>query len=687
MYFRLLLLFIFTSFLSLQASQDVEVLAKSVERDGDIVHAKDEVVLYSEQYVITADEAFYNVQNGDLELLGNITILDGIEFSSRTGKADLNLRDKAGRMVPFFTYVGKSDLWLKCAEGTFDEKEYKAKKAIVSSCNVQNPDWKIGFSTGTLNKESKFMHLYNSTFYIKEVPVFYLPYFAFPTDKTRRSGLLRPEIGFGKGEGLYYLQPIFYAPAKNWDLEFRPQVRTSRGVGIHTTLRFLDSKYSKGKIKFGQFNERSGYADKNNLENNKHRGFSLYYDRSNLFSNLDDSRTEDGLLIDFQYLNDIDYLNTLDNEESSYNKLVTSKLNYYFTRDEDYWGLYAKYYIDTSKTSNKDTLQELPTFQYHRFLEPIFLDNLYYDIDYKTTNYEREKDSNALQHEINVPVSIYFPIFKDYLTFKFTENFYFTHVDYTNDSLVEDFGSFSKNYHTFSLFTELSKPYDDFYHTFYLGLDYILPGSSESKGFFESYIPINEDEESLNLNLVEYFYDSQGKKRVTHRLKQAFYFSNYQYKYGDLENYLQLFLTDEIVVSNTFNYSHRYAKATKIQTTIDMTLDEYNFGLTHTYENDNDIEDTNFISLDVDTKYASNYNYFSSLKYDLHDDFFKSWDIGIKYKTKCWNYTLKYKEDRTPKLTSAGSDFVIQRGVYLIFNLTQIGAVNYGFVKESEINE
>lgn len=687
MRFKFLLLLLCGSINFLQASEDVEVLAKNVVKNGDIVHAKDEVVLYSQKYVITADEAFYNTTNGDIELIGNITILEGTEYASKSGKASINLRKDIGAMSPFFTYIQENDLWMKCEEGSFNSDFYFSSKAITSTCNVQNPDWKIGFSTGEYNKQSKFMHLYNTLFYIQDVPIFYLPYFSFSTDNTRRSGLLRPKYGIGKDEGLFYLQPIYIAPYKNWDLQFDPQIRTQRGYGLNTTFRFVDSSYSQGEFSFGQFREYEAYAEENNLKNDKHNGYSLYYDRSNLFSNINNEATEDGLIIDFQYLNDIDYLNTLDGEDSSYNKLVTSKLNYYYSWDKDYFGLYAKYYIDTDKISNETTLQELPSAQYHRFLDTFLLDNTYYSIDYKSTNYTRDEGSNAFQNEILAPFSIHFPLFGDYLKFKFTESFYITRVDYGNASLTNNFGQYSKNYHTFSLYTDLSKPYDDFFHTMYLGVNYILPGLSKRKGHFESYIPINEEEESFNLDLVQYFYDSEGDKRISHTLRQAFNLSDYKYKYGDLENTLRVYFANGVTLSSIINYSHQYSKTTKVQTAINWKHDYYTFALTHTHENEKNAEKTNFLSIDFSTNYMKNYNFFAGLDYDIKDDFFKSWSIGWKFDRKCWDYILTYREDRTPKLTSSGTDVVNKRGIYLTFTLAQIGAVNYDFIKETGVGK
>ena len=63
------------------------------------------------------------------------------------------------------------------------------------------------------------MKVYNAKVYFSDVPILYTPYFGFPTDKTRRTGLLKPTIAINKGEGLLYAQPLYYAPKLNYDFK------------------------------------------------------------------------------------------------------------------------------------------------------------------------------------------------------------------------------------------------------------------------------------------------------------------------------------------------------------------------------------------------------------------------------------------------------------------------------------
>lgn len=697
MLFRLSsLLFICALFLFAQ-DQKVEILAKTVEKEKSIVHAKDEVVLYSEKYIITADEAYYDYNSSDLELIGDITIMEGTEFSTRSGYSKINLKNDTGVITPMFAYAGESQMWLKCNEAEFNEQYYLTKKSIVSSCDVQDPDWKIGFTSGEYNRESKFLSTYNTLFYVNKLPIFYLPYFSFSTDKTRRTGLLRPEVGYGGDEGLFYLQPIYFAPQVNWDLQLNPQIRTSRGIGLHVKLRFVDSPYSNGAISLGQFNEQGSYAKKNNLKNDKHYGYSIKYDRSRLISGYFGKNVEDGLWIDFNYLNDIDYFNTIDNNDKTYNQLVQSTLNYYMKRDLDYFGLYSKYYIDTSKIDNDDTVQELPTFQYHRFINSILTDNIFYSVDYKTTNYTSKDGLDSVTNQVNAPISIYFPLLDDFLNFKFTENFYLANVDY--DGVGSDGGgNIIQNFHRFSLYTELAKSYESFSHTMYMGLDYTIPGnSSKSDGFKKMLEDTSFDEldslvlntkENLSFSLVEYFYNNNGKKIISHSLRQSIILgdlSSNEYKYLDLSNDLKFYATSNLTLKNLINYSHEFSRISKFQTSLDWKLDEYKVSFIHTYQKDSNELTDNYLSFSVDTDYIKNYNFFANTNYDIEEDYFKSWSIGWVMKKKCWDYRLTYKEERTPKLTSAGSDSTNKKGIYLTFNLYPIGGISYDFTQESEI--
>ena len=218
-----------------------------------------------------------------------------------------------------------------------------------------------------------------------------MPYFGFSTDTQRRTGLLVPKFSIKGDEGFFYEQPIYFTMQENWDLQFNPQVRTDRGYGLYSTLRFIDSVSSMGEWNFGAFRENSTYFKEENLENQTHVGVELKYLRTDLIKSLLGDNFQEGLWVDATYLNDVDYLNLGRRDYKDVNSLITSKINYFLADENNFYGAYGKYYIDTSKTHNKDTLQEYPSFQYHRFLNSLLDERIRYSFDASFNNYYRTR--------------------------------------------------------------------------------------------------------------------------------------------------------------------------------------------------------------------------------------------------------------------------------------------------------
>jgi len=662
---------------------DIKILAKNIKGKGNTLIALGDVVIYSDRYVITSDKARYNKQTKIVKLYGNINVIKDSKLFAKSKFATINLDDDSSYFDPLFLDDSDTGIWIRCDKANVQGGVYYTKKAIVSSCNIYDPDWKITYTSGDYSNNTKFVTLYNALFYIKNIPLFYTPYFRFSTDKTRRSGLLRPSFGYSSDDGLYYRQPIYFAPFKSWDIEVDPQIRSKRGQGAYTTLRFADSPYSTGSITFGDFKENGDYVKKYRLKNNSHYGYEINYIRSKLFSGIFGDNAQDGLLIDYKYLNDVDYLNLKKEKNYISSSLITSKINYFLRRDKDYAGLYFKYFKDTSKVSNDDTLQTLPEFQYHRFTEPILFKNLLYSVDYKFNNYYRKQGINAEQNEVLFPITFTLPLFDDYINFSFSENVYMTHISYDNDSIARKSGQFISNYHKFSLSSDLTKKYSDFIHTVDISLDYIVPSYDDKKGYFADFITLNKEKKSINFQLEEFFYKANGDLFLTHRLSQSYLFDDYDYKYGDLLNELIYKFSDKLSLTNNLTYSHKHKEISEFQTGITYNDSLYKLSLLHTYKHGKEVGDSNLITAHISTTYFSKYNYFAGIDYDIKNSYTQNWEFGITMKKKCWDYQISYKEHTTPILTSSGSNSYKRRGIYLTVNFRPIGGIRYKFEKDT----
>jgi len=681
----ILLLLLPTLLFSQKLAQNYELFASKIVQREKSIEAFGDVVIYNGENYFGARRAIYDTKTKTVELFGDVIYLrDNREFT-RAEYLKIDLTQKHYLLKSPFLFDLSSHIWLYSRSFRSYEDRIKFSKTTLSSCDVVDPDWRIGFSQGYYYKKSEFVTLYNPTFYIGNVPILYLPWFGFPTTKKRKSGLLRPVIGFENAENIFYQQPIFYAPAKNWDLQFDPQIRFNRGLGLYTTLRFVDTSHSKGHIRVGGFREKSSYAASHRLNNRTHSGAEFYYRRNGLLEDwLKRGDFHDGLLVDITQLSDIDYLNLKRYNNFSLNKLVTSKINYFINRKDDYLGLYAKYFIDTEKLNNDDTMQTLPSIQYHRFVKNLPFRNLYYSLDYKYKNNYRKKGLRASQHEIAIPLSLRFDFFHNYLSFFVTENLYYSHAHYNeaNDTISD--ANHLSNYHVFRLNSDLIKKYPETIHNMQIELSYIVPSFDHKKGYFADFIPFNYERKSLRFVFNEYFYSLNGFDYLTHRLKQILYLDHEKNVWEDLQNELIYRFRNDFWIQNTLFYAHHKHKISKLQTALHYENDNYKVHMNHTYQSEAFGSEANFLTADLYAKLSGHYTLYGGIDYDFQDGFTKEWRLGWDMRKRCWNYTLRYKESITPSLTSAGAESTTRRGVYLILRLYPIGGVSYSYVNESK---
>ncbi len=687
---------------SLFAEEKVEIVAKQVEHENNVTIATGEAVAVGDGYFVRADKIIYHKDTSMVEGYGDIFILKDSSFYTVSDYVKLYLDDKKGYFDKFFLEGSADGVWVSSKDAKADNKIYSVDSAVSSSCNPSNPDWYLKYSSGEFDSESKVMTLKNTTLYLKDVPILYTPYFSFSTDKTRRSGLLKPDIGVKGNEGFIYIQPIYLVtdPEAPWDVELQPQVRTKRGEGINGVLRFMDSEYSKGYLKSGYFKDTQSFRSEYNLKYGSHYGTTFFYDREKLFSSKNPKdNAEDGLYINLNYLNDIDYVNlqARDNlRENNIDRITTSKINYYFQKDNNYFGAYMKYYIDTSKTSNDDTVQEYPKVQYHRNLESLFFDNLTYSFDMTSKRYERRTGLNALQNQASLPVSYTTHFFDDFVGVSFMEYLYANKVGFTNKlgTDIQDY-SFYSNTHKAKLFTNLQKSYDGFIHSLDIELLYTKPGSKK-----ESNYPTQKDElitlvtsssesENSAIKLAQFFYDSKGNLALSHRLNQSIYHdaSRVDYKYGDLENEVIYHVNKNLSVATDIFYSHKDSVISAATSSVTYNDGDLITSLSHVYKDQTTLlgkERGSYFALNASKKLDYKYSVFGSYEYDEHLRETRAWSLGLNMGKKCMSYSLSIKHEATPILTSTESSSIKNYIVYFSVNLIPLGGLNQAYSVSSK---
>ena len=479
--FKYILLFsVIINTLSANDSEKLKILAKVIETKDNIITAKGNILVHSPQYYITAQKVIYDKEKSTLELFDNVNIIKDGQTTTFSDYAFLDFSKQIDSFAPILLMDTTNNIWINSKEANKTNNLLTFKNSTLSSCDCYDPAWSINFTSGDFNSSEKWINTYNTTLFIKDIPVLYTPYFGFPTDFTRRTGFLKSTIGYSNIEGLLYAQPFFYASKLNWDMEYIPQFRSNRGKGHQLTYRLKDSSTSSLEIEIGEFTEDTDYFNNSSLRNKKHYGLDLIYNKSKLIS---DDESQDELLVSLHGLNDIDYINTKYNNESTIeDKLIESKIEYFYNTNDLYGDINFKYYNDTSKLHNDDTMQELPKIHLHKYLTKTFIKDLLYSADVKFSNKVRTIGLEAQSTNVFFPMTYNVKLFDDYINLTFSEELSLIDIKYGNYLTNYKNGQFLENKHIISLSTDLLKPYKDYIHTTNFKMSLTLPNIIKQDG-------------------------------------------------------------------------------------------------------------------------------------------------------------------------------------------------------------
>lgn len=318
--------------------------------------------------VITADQAYYNpkgdsVLSGNVEIdqegrliranemiidqtqtfakaKGNVQIAQG-GLITQSNQIDYNLKQQTGELDNSF-YISEATH----AHGHADKIQRTSATTVVlqdasySTCPPeQKPTWKIQAKRIELNQETGRGVTRNTKFYVKDTPVLAVPYFNFPIDDRRTTGLLTPTFGFTNHGGFQISTPIYLNLAPNYDLTFRPEIYSNRGLMLNGEFRYMTEDFGAGKIWGGYLPSDRDYAK----EDRKDLHINHFWSINKQWSST----------IDYNYVSDKDFftdLNDNPNSKTDLNQRRAWELNY----ANGIPGLSAKLRVESFQTLDKN---------------------------------------------------------------------------------------------------------------------------------------------------------------------------------------------------------------------------------------------------------------------------------------------------------------------------------------------
>ena len=363
------------------------------QRQSDGVYtAEGNVVVLWQGQKLTADTVRYSVAthilnaNGSVVLSKGPAVLNGesLVLDMNSGRAEM---DTTLLTLPATGMKVSSEKLVR-----IDESHFSATTTEVTSCDLPDPSWNLaadnlkvnllGYATGR-----------NVIFYVKNIPVLYIPWIAFPVVTEKRTGLLFPRFGYSTKRGVQLDIPVYLVISPSQDLQLDLDIMSRRGIGTELDYRYIRKR------------ESQGYIDAYSLYDQREERWrwELAQEHKELFSRDLNLRMSVNTISDRTFLNDLgektgDHsrktstaTNDFGEKVGEYNRQSSESTVNILKTWQDYAATtYLRYTEDLYAANNRATLQTLPSLGVAGVRQSIFSLPLYCDIDGSVDNLYRE---------------------------------------------------------------------------------------------------------------------------------------------------------------------------------------------------------------------------------------------------------------------------------------------------------
>ncbi|WP_162932577.1 LPS-assembly protein LptD [Solimonas sp. K1W22B-7] len=274
--------------LALAAGLGLSVPAWALEEGGascpqlDFGVPAPELALDPEQVILNADNAALE-EGGLSKLTGSVRLRQGdklfsaeqMDFDDRENSVRVNA-ESVFRNREMSVRSQQSEFDLDSQTGVFHRSEFTMpassahgtaerlslnregeadmEKVSFTTCAPKSRGWELKAGDIHMDREEGFGTARNARLDFLGVPILYAPWFRFPIDDRRHTGLLYPTIGDSDRTGFDMQVPLYINLAPNYDATLTPRLMTERGTQVATDFRYLLGS-GEGKARYEYLSE------------------------------------------------------------------------------------------------------------------------------------------------------------------------------------------------------------------------------------------------------------------------------------------------------------------------------------------------------------------------------------------------------------------------------------------------
>jgi len=238
----------------------------------NIYIARGSVVITTGEIKLRADEIRLNATTGEAILTGNIQYEDP-DVIITGNRVEMNIKTRLGRIYNSHVFYKKESLYIAGDDiEKTGERSFFLNRASLTSCESTPPAWRISGKNIKVTQQ-KSIRGWHGTFYVKNIPLLYTPYFWVPVGSKRKSGLLFPSLGYSSERGHVYKQGLFWAIRDNQDATFYLDYYTEKGLAQGIDYRYILSPDTNGEFWF--YHARDNEPKRDLVEFKSYHNFSI----------------------------------------------------------------------------------------------------------------------------------------------------------------------------------------------------------------------------------------------------------------------------------------------------------------------------------------------------------------------------------------------------------------------------
>ncbi|MEJ2715887.1 MAG: LPS assembly protein LptD [Deltaproteobacteria bacterium] len=223
----------------------------SFNYDTNTYTARGNVTLRQGNTRMRADSIQYEGSTGELTARGRVIVRMGSDVVE-ADKIALKLANATGVLFNGKLLLTKHNVYLegKKLERT-GTSTYRVEEGSFTTCDGARPDWRITGQDLDVTLEG-YGTLKNGIFYIKDIPVFYLPWLVYPVKQKRQTGFLMPSLSNSTLRGFDVRFPFFLAISRSVDATITPRICTKRAIQASLECRYVPYEDLSGRF-YGEY--------------------------------------------------------------------------------------------------------------------------------------------------------------------------------------------------------------------------------------------------------------------------------------------------------------------------------------------------------------------------------------------------------------------------------------------------